>query len=212
MWTLPAAGIEPVSLALAGRFSTTGPPGKSLQFCTQLNVSFLVHTLSCQFLGFQCFMIFLNIRVCVWSFTFSCKVFIVYSWAFDLSGIYVCIVPGIKLKPVLVSSRWMPPFSEICLALYLWSAVYLRSIYLAQRQDALGQSSGDWLRPLRWFDSLAHGPPAQQAVGENLACRRCLAVGEEPSLTSQPSLPSLDALAWVSKDASILSHECRWCK
>ena len=158
MWTLPAAGIEPVSLALAGRFSTTGPPGKSLQFCTQLNVSFLVHTLSCQFLGFQCFMIFLNIRVCVWSFTFSCKVFIVYSWAFDLSGIYVCIVPGIKLKPVLVSSRWMPPFSEICLALYLWSAVYLRSIYLAQREDALGQSSGDWFRPLRWFDSLAHGP------------------------------------------------------
>ena len=29
MWDLPRSGIEPVSLALQGRFSTTGPPGKS---------------------------------------------------------------------------------------------------------------------------------------------------------------------------------------
>ena len=29
MWNLPEAGIEPVSPALAGRFLTTGPPGKS---------------------------------------------------------------------------------------------------------------------------------------------------------------------------------------
>ena len=28
MWDLPGAGNEPVSPALAGRFSTTGPPGK----------------------------------------------------------------------------------------------------------------------------------------------------------------------------------------
>ena len=30
METLSGLGIEPVSLALAGRFLTTGPPGKSL--------------------------------------------------------------------------------------------------------------------------------------------------------------------------------------
>ena len=30
MWDLPAPGIEPVSLALTGGFSTTDPPGKSL--------------------------------------------------------------------------------------------------------------------------------------------------------------------------------------
>ena len=30
MWDLPRPGIEPVSPALAGRFSTTAPPGKSL--------------------------------------------------------------------------------------------------------------------------------------------------------------------------------------
>ena len=30
MWDLPGPGIEPVSLALAGRFLTTVPPGKSL--------------------------------------------------------------------------------------------------------------------------------------------------------------------------------------
>ena len=28
MWNLPRPGLEPVSLALAGRFSTTAPPGK----------------------------------------------------------------------------------------------------------------------------------------------------------------------------------------
>ena len=31
MWDLPRPGLEPVSPALAGRFSTTAPPGKPLQ-------------------------------------------------------------------------------------------------------------------------------------------------------------------------------------
>ena len=31
-WDLPRPGLEPVSPALAGRFSTTAPPGKSLRF------------------------------------------------------------------------------------------------------------------------------------------------------------------------------------
>ena len=33
MWDLPGPGIEPVSLALAGRFLTTAPPGKSVPVC-----------------------------------------------------------------------------------------------------------------------------------------------------------------------------------
>ena len=32
MWDLPRPGLEPVSPALAGRFSTTAPPGKPLSF------------------------------------------------------------------------------------------------------------------------------------------------------------------------------------
>ena len=32
MWDLPGPGLEPVSPALAGRFLTTAPPGKSLLF------------------------------------------------------------------------------------------------------------------------------------------------------------------------------------
>ena len=32
MWDLPRPGLEPVSPALAGRFSTTAPPGKPLHF------------------------------------------------------------------------------------------------------------------------------------------------------------------------------------
>ena len=32
MWDLPRPGLEPVSSALAGRFSTTAPPGKPEMF------------------------------------------------------------------------------------------------------------------------------------------------------------------------------------
>ena len=51
MWDLPRPGLEPVSPALAGRFSTTAPPGKPLNvsclgyyssFLTDLPVSALV--------------------------------------------------------------------------------------------------------------------------------------------------------------------------
>ena len=31
MWDLPRPGLEPVSPALAGRFSTTAPPGKPMK-------------------------------------------------------------------------------------------------------------------------------------------------------------------------------------
>ena len=44
MWDLPRPGLEPVSLALAGRFSTTAPPGKpsSWHFLIRLPVSCLL--------------------------------------------------------------------------------------------------------------------------------------------------------------------------
>ena len=35
MWNLPEPGVEPMSPALAGRFLTTGPPGKSLHFLVE---------------------------------------------------------------------------------------------------------------------------------------------------------------------------------
>ena len=37
MWDLPGPGLEPVSPALAGRFLTTAPPGKSLSFTFEGN-------------------------------------------------------------------------------------------------------------------------------------------------------------------------------
>ena len=40
MWDLPRPRVEPVSPALAGRFSTTVPPGKSHQMCKFLNLFF----------------------------------------------------------------------------------------------------------------------------------------------------------------------------
>ena len=40
MWDLPGPGLEPVSPALAGRFSTTAPPGKPLNFLTKENSLF----------------------------------------------------------------------------------------------------------------------------------------------------------------------------
>ena len=38
MWDLPRPGLEPVSPALAGRFSTTAPPRKSLITCNSYNI------------------------------------------------------------------------------------------------------------------------------------------------------------------------------
>ena len=37
MWDPPRPGLEPVSPALAGRLSTTAPPGKPLDFLTDIN-------------------------------------------------------------------------------------------------------------------------------------------------------------------------------
>ena len=39
MWDLPRPGLEPMSLALAGRFSTTAPPGKPRDFLSTYLVS-----------------------------------------------------------------------------------------------------------------------------------------------------------------------------
>ena len=42
MWDLPRPGFEPVSPALAGRFSTTAPPGKPWFFFFYLKIFFLI--------------------------------------------------------------------------------------------------------------------------------------------------------------------------
>ena len=54
MWDLPRPGLEPVSPALAGRFSTTAPPGKPSPSC------FLWHFQKCHFLHFYTQSILLN--------------------------------------------------------------------------------------------------------------------------------------------------------
>ena len=38
MWDLPRPGLEPMSRALAGRFSTTAPPGKPLSYSYSSNL------------------------------------------------------------------------------------------------------------------------------------------------------------------------------
>ena len=58
MWDLPRPGLEPVSPALAGRFSTTAPPGKPLFFffyCGKIYIHKIYHFkhLSVQFSGIQ---------------------------------------------------------------------------------------------------------------------------------------------------------------
>ena len=46
MWDLPRPGLEPVSPELAGRFSTTAPPGKPHQYLLKQNVYMLWSTIS----------------------------------------------------------------------------------------------------------------------------------------------------------------------
>ena len=54
MWDLPGAGLEPVSPALAGRFLTTAPPGKSLPrdffFSNLFKIDFFFFTILIDFL------------------------------------------------------------------------------------------------------------------------------------------------------------------
>ena len=47
MWDLPRPGLEPVSPALAGRFSTTVPPGKPPNLIFKISLNALHKSLSC---------------------------------------------------------------------------------------------------------------------------------------------------------------------
>ena len=47
MWDLPGPGLEPVSPALAGRFLTTAPPGKSRKFLILMRPNFLIFCFCC---------------------------------------------------------------------------------------------------------------------------------------------------------------------
>ena len=48
MWDLPGPGLEPVSPALAGRFSTTAPPGKPSLFIFNVWSLFALWAGGCQ--------------------------------------------------------------------------------------------------------------------------------------------------------------------
>ena len=49
-WDLPRPGLEPVSSALAGRFSTTAPPGKLLRYTFNKHFSWNIIILYADFL------------------------------------------------------------------------------------------------------------------------------------------------------------------
>ena len=73
MWDLPSPGLEPVSPALAGRLSTTAPPGKPLYFeflirkITYLSFVrfFFPWGLSCSFFGTYSSVSLFYLTVCV---------------------------------------------------------------------------------------------------------------------------------------------------
>ena len=67
MWNLPRPGIEPVSPALAGRFLTTEPPGKSYKFFFRffpLILQNIVYTSLCYTVDL-CWLSILYIAVCI---------------------------------------------------------------------------------------------------------------------------------------------------
>ena len=65
MWDLPRPGLEPVSPALAGRFSTTAPPGKPLP----LFLTISIFTMMCLFVTLFVFslLVFIDLPGCVHS-------------------------------------------------------------------------------------------------------------------------------------------------
>ena len=70
MWDLPRPGLEPVSPALAGRFSTTAPPGKPLfHFWWELyKIEFTKIPL---FMRHKRVVILQTVSVSVWNYSFS---------------------------------------------------------------------------------------------------------------------------------------------
>ena len=53
MWDLPRPGLEPVSPALAGRFSTTAPPGKPMKYFFRIGFFFFLFGCAVQHAGSQ---------------------------------------------------------------------------------------------------------------------------------------------------------------
>ena len=50
MWDLPRPGLEPVSPALAGRLSTTAPPGKPRVYIFYTTAEYMIYFLNNRFL------------------------------------------------------------------------------------------------------------------------------------------------------------------
>ena len=79
MWDLPRPGLKPVSPALAGRFSTTAPPGKPPPFLSLLNCySFF----RCQLKWYLCWETFPEIHICS---------YLGYRTQHNAVAIYLCV-------------------------------------------------------------------------------------------------------------------------
>ena len=71
MWDLPRPGLEPVSPALAGRFSTTAPPGKPLHFILVKIINRLYLFRLHNFTGFFVYIYLLNLILFTWKHAIS---------------------------------------------------------------------------------------------------------------------------------------------
>ena len=77
MWDLPRPGLEPVSPALAGRFSTTAPPGKPRSFIFDDNLVSKICYKCKMHIGFQ--------RINMKNYKLSCFIFVLITcWNFIL--------------------------------------------------------------------------------------------------------------------------------
>ena len=77
MWNLLTPGIEPLSPALAGRFSTTGPPGKSVKYFLLL---VLFVELVCVFLLYILNKIYQKLSTVLLIFSVSLRIFYNYNY------------------------------------------------------------------------------------------------------------------------------------
>ena len=152
MWDLPRPGLEPVSPALAGRFSTTAPPGKPCK-------TFFIHH-----------NVLVNSGI-LKSLSWKCMLVPYKSWPAVFSQASVSFFAHHHVMSVLVfSPRWLNPPQQKCfyISITLCSSLCLTITFLTY----IGEVHKSEVYNARHFYRVTH--PCSHHPNEETAYYHCL--------------------------------------